>query len=105
VRTAPARPAPPPAETAEPAAPELADREAVLVAESADTGAADGAGAAIRVDEPWQGYAKLTVKDITAQLATADPAMLAVVRLYESTHRKRRTLLAAIDRRLATGKS
>jgi hypothetical protein len=101
VETAPARPASPPAATAEPVAPDHADRDAVLVAESADAGAADGAGAAIHVDEPWKGYAKLTVKDIAAQLATADPAMLAVVRLYESTHRKRRTLLADIDRRLA----
>jgi hypothetical protein len=71
------------------------------VAESADAGAADGAGAVIHIDEPWKGYTKLTAKDITAQLATANPAMLAVVRLYESTHRNRRTVLAAVDRRLA----
>jgi len=102
-------PAPPPAPALaasrpQPPAPEPAhvDREAVVVAESADAGAADGAGAEIHVDEPWDGYGQLTAKDITAQLATADPATLAVVRLYESSHRNRRTVLAAIDRRLAT---
>jgi hypothetical protein len=39
---------------------------------------------------------------VTAQLATANPATLAVVRLYESSHRSRRTVLAAVDRRLAS---
>lgn len=81
--------------------PEHVDREAVVVAESADAGAADGAGAAIRVGEPWQGYSRLNAKDVTAQLATADAATLAVVRLYETANRKRRTVLDEIDRRTA----
>ncbi len=95
----PPEPAPPEPEPPEPA---HVDRDAVVVAQSADAGAADGAGAQIRVDEPWSGYRQLTAKDVTAQLATADAAMLAVVRLYESTHRNRSTVLAEIDRRLAT---
>lgn len=94
--TTPASP-PPPA----PPEPRHVDRGATVVAESADAGAADGAGAEVRVDEPWKGYSRLTVRDITAQLATASPATLAVVRLYESSHRKRRTVLADVDRRLA----
>ena len=53
------------------------------------------------MDEPWEGYSRLTARDITAQLATANAATLAVVRLYESSHRKRRTVLAEVDRRLA----
>jgi hypothetical protein len=85
--------------------PEHVDSEAVIVAESSDAGAADGAGAEIRVAEPWDGYSSLNVKDVTKRLSTADPAMLAVVRLYESAHRNRRTVLAAIDRRLATADS
>lgn len=100
-------PAPPPSEPVAPepeAAPEPApvhvDREAVVVAESSDPGAAEGAGATIHIGEPWSGYGRLKARDITAQLATADAAMLAVVRLYESTHRKRRTVLEEIDRRL-----
>lgn len=96
---APPAPQPP---AAEPSEPEHVDREAVVVHESADAGAAAGAGAQIRVDEPWDGYRKLTAKDVTAQLATADAATLAVVRLYESANRNRSTVLAEIDRRLAT---
>lgn len=97
VRPAPA-PAPAPAAEPEPA---HVDRDAVVVAESADAGAADGAGAQLRVDQPWSGYDSLKAKDVVAQLATADAATLAVARLYESTHRERRTVLAEIDRRLA----
>ena len=55
-------------------------REAVLVAESADAGAAEGAGAQIRVGEPWEGYGKLTAKEVNDRLATASPASLAVAR-------------------------
>jgi len=76
------------------------DREAVLVAESADAGAADGAGAQIRIGEPWKGYASLTAKEVNDRLATAGPAALAVARLYESTNRNRVTVLREIDRRL-----
>jgi hypothetical protein len=102
----PARPpraaaGPRPVPVAEPE-PEHVDRDAVVVAEFADAGAEDGAGAQVRVDEPWDGYSQMKAKDVTAQLATADPAMLAVVRLYETSNRNRRTVLAEIDRRLAT---
>jgi hypothetical protein len=101
VAPAPA-PEPPPSPAQAPAPPEPAhvDRDAAVVLESADAGAADGAGAEVRVDEPWEGYSRLTARDITAQLATANAATLAVVRLYESSHRKRRTVLAEVDRRL-----
>jgi hypothetical protein len=78
------------------------DREAVVVAEFADRGAEDGPGAQLRVDEPWDGYAGQTAKQVIAAVADAEPATLAVVRLYEATHRKRSTVLGAVDRRLAT---
>lgn len=110
----PRRAAAPPAPTAPPSRPETepepapsppegahVDRDAVVVAQSADAAAAEGAGAQIRIDEPWDGYGQLRARDVIAQLATADPAMLALVRLYESAHRKRRTVLAEVDRRLA----
>lgn len=97
-----ARPRPAAAPEPPPAPPAHVDRDAVVVAESADAGAAGGAGATLRVDEPWPGYDRLKARDVTAQLATADAATLGVVRLYESTHRKRRTVLEDVDRRLAT---
>jgi len=98
----PAAPAPPPAPAPEPA---HVDSDAVIVAESADAGATEGAGPEIHVAEPWEGYSDLNVKDISKQLATASPATLAVVRLYESGHRNRRTVLQAVERRLAASDS
>jgi type IV secretory pathway VirB10-like protein len=100
-----AAPVPTPAAAAEPAveeAPAHVDREAVLVAESADAGAADGAGAQIRIAEPWSGYGKLTAREVNDRLATESPESLAVARLYEAMHRNRVTVLKEIDRRLAT---
>jgi len=99
-----AAPVPTPAAAAEPAAeeaPDHVDREAVLVAESADSGAEGGAGAQIRIAEPWNGYGKLTAKEVNDRLATESPESLAVARLYEAAHRNRVTVLREIDRRLA----
>ncbi len=94
----PARPEPPPDPAPEPA---HVEREAVLVAESADKQAADGAGAEIRVAEPWPGYREMTAADIIGRLADADAGTLAVVRLYENLHRKRVTVIRETDRRLS----
>jgi hypothetical protein len=109
--TAPAAPVPTPAAAADaddPPAPasaapgdEHVDREAVVVGEFADAGAADGAGAQIRVAEPWEGYGSLTAKEVNDRLAAASPESLAVARLYETTHRNRVTVLKEIDRRMA----
>lgn len=81
-------------------APEHVDRDAVVVAESADPGA-DGVGPQIHVDEPWDGYDELDAQQVADQLADASAGMLAVVRLYESTHRDRAAVIDEIDRRLA----
>ena len=84
---------------------EHVDREAVVVAEFADEGAEDGAGAQIHVGEPWEGYGSLTAKEVNDRLAAASPESLAVARLYETAHRNRVTVLRAIDRRLAAAGS
>ena len=103
-----AAPVPTPAAAAEPVAREPDEpaedhvsRDAVVVAESADAGAEDGAGAQIRVGEPWEGYGKLTAKEVNDRLAAAGPESLAVARLYEAANRNRVTVLREIDRRLA----
>ena len=72
-----------------------------IVAESADPGAADGAGATIRVDEPWDGYKEMTAPAIIDRVVVADAATLTAIRLYEGQHRKRKSLLAAVDKRFA----
>ncbi len=71
-----------------------------VVAEFAETGAEDGAGAQIAFDEPWEGYDAANVEAVSARLASADAAELAVVELYEQTHKARKTVLDAAARRL-----
>jgi hypothetical protein len=74
--------------------------EPELVAERADPGAADGAGAQLTIEEPWPGYAKLTAAEIIARLPAASDAELAVTELYEAAHKQRRTVLSALRRQL-----
>jgi hypothetical protein len=74
--------------------------EPVQVAEFAEPGAEDGPGPELEVDEPWDGYARLDARSIADQLAAASAATAGAVELYESTHRGRRTVLAAAERRL-----
>jgi hypothetical protein len=68
------------------------------VAEFAEPGAEEGAGPEVRVAEPWPNYHEMTAPEIVDRLAAADEAEIAVVRLYESRHRNRRTVLEATDR-------
>ena len=68
--------------------------------ESAEPGAEQGAGAEVTVKEPWAGYRLLNARDVIDRTRTANVAELAAVRLYESRHRSRRTVLAAVDRQL-----
>lgn len=75
--------------------------EPVLVAESADIEAADGLHTDLHVQEPWDGYRQSTAGQIIEALEDCNPAQLGVVRLYESTHRARKTVLEAADRELA----
>ena len=100
--SAPAEPLPPPpeADTVGPPAPAHVSEEPQLVEEFADPGAEDGAGAAVHVEEPWDGYAQLTADQVVARMADASREELAAVALYEGAHRGRKSVLAAADRRL-----
>jgi hypothetical protein len=75
------------------------DTEPELVAEFAEPGAEEGAGAEIHVAEPWDGYKQMRVADVRDRVRVADAAQLAVVQLYEASHRNRRTILDAVERR------
>ena len=83
----------------EPEEPEHLDLKPELVAEFAESGAEQGAGPEIHVDEPWDGYRKMRVADIRDRVQVADPAELAVVQLYESMNRGRASILDAVVRR------
>jgi hypothetical protein len=87
----------PPARPPEP--PPHIDTEPELVAEFAEPGAEEGAGAEIHVDEPWDGYRRMRVADIRDRVAAAGAEQLAVTQLYEVTHRRRRSVLDAVERR------
>ncbi len=80
--------------------PDHVDEEVVLVAEVAEEGAEDGAGAELHVDEPWDAYDEMTAAEIRDRLAAADSGLAAAVTLYETTHKSRRTVIEAAERAL-----
>lgn len=73
--------------------------DAELVGEFAEQGAEDGAGAEVRVAEPWAGYRRMRVGDIKQRIQNADVGALAVIQLYESSHQQRRSILDAVEQR------
>lgn len=81
-------------------APVHVEDEVELVDEVADPGAEDGAGAQIRIAEPWQGYAQLKAADVVDQLDGRDKAELAAIELYELSHRQRQTVIDAVKKEL-----
>ena len=74
--------------------------EPTLVEELAEPGAEHGAGAEIHIEEPWDGYAQMTAKQVISRLAGATPAEVAAVQLYETSHRRRQTVLNVVQREL-----
>ena len=81
--------------------PSHVDEEAVVVAQFSDPGAEDGAGAEVRVEQPWQGYGQLKAPEVIDRLVAEPNDVLALVLLYERAHRARRTVIAAAERELA----
>jgi hypothetical protein len=72
------------------------ESEVELVAESADIEATEPPGPQLSVEEPWEGYRRMRVAEIAARLEDQSPEVLAAVELYETTHRNRRGVLAAV---------
>jgi hypothetical protein len=72
--------------------------EPELVAEAAETGAEDGAGAEVDVDEPWPGYDEMTAADIEERLLAEGPEAAAAVSLYEASRKGRASILEAASR-------
>lgn len=75
--------------------------EPTLVEEVAEPGAEDGAGAEVRVAEPWDGYREMAADDVIDRISGASSATLAAVELFELSHRSRKTVLTAVRRELA----
>jgi hypothetical protein len=98
-------PSPAPAPSAAPApapAPEPLhiSTEPELVEEVAEPGAEDGAGAQIRVREPWPGYRSLKARDVVARLPSITREELAAIELYELAHANRKSVVVAAQRAL-----
>ena len=104
-----ARPAPPPVQPPPPGVPEgrdlapeggppgdLPEEEVELVAEVGDPAEV---GATVHVEgEPFPGYDALRAPEIIARLQDSDESTRAIVRLYEQSHKQRRTILEATER-------
>lgn len=74
----------------------------VLVSESADPGAVDGAGASVHVQEPWSGYRAMRAREIVDRLPALPDEVLSLVLLYEAKPGKsRRSVLQAAERELS----
>jgi hypothetical protein len=97
-RPPPAAREPEPVEPPEPA--HIPEEEPELVAESADVDADDTATAELHVDEPWDGYRHLKADDVIARVSVASAEELAVIELYERTHRGRKSVIAAVEKQL-----
>lgn len=97
-------PTPPPptagAPNTKPAVPAHVSEQVEFVESFAESGAEDGVGAAVHVEEPWKGYRQMTAKQVIARLADASREELGTVELYEGAHRGRQTILLAADRQL-----
>jgi hypothetical protein len=81
-----------------PAAPAHVSEEAVLVVEVAEVGAEEGAGAEVHVDEPWPGYDRMTAADVKTRLRASTEVVAAAVTLYETSHKRRASVLQAAAR-------
>ncbi|HKP20379.1 MAG TPA: hypothetical protein VJT68_02610 [Thermoleophilaceae bacterium] len=81
--------------------PDHVDEEPVLVVESAEAGAEDGAGPELTIEAPWDGYDEMTAADISDRLAAATAVEAAAVELYEASRKNRRTVIDAAARVLS----
>ena len=91
-RTRPARPAPV-APAPEPA-PEHVSREAEPVA---SFGPADEPGSTLEVQAPWPNYDEHPASEVVKRVRAGDEATRAVVLLYERTHKRRKSVIAAAE--------
>jgi hypothetical protein len=99
----PPRPEPPAPERHDapapaPEEPAHVGEEPELVAEAAEEGAEDGAGAEVTVEEPWAGYDRMNAADIEDRLVAEGAETAAAVSLYEASRKGRASVLEAASR-------
>jgi hypothetical protein len=84
----------------EPPEPAHVDEGATVVAEFAEDGAEDGAGAEVELAEPWEGYDRLHADELVERIRAASREELAAILLYERANRDRASVLEAADKQL-----
>jgi hypothetical protein len=98
----PARKPPPPRAKTRPLPPEAKtmDDSPVPVAEFGEEGAEEEPGADVSVDEPWEGYRRMSAAEVKKRLESEEREVLATVVLYEGFAKKRRSVIEAAEKRL-----
>jgi len=90
----------PAVEDSPPPEPAHVDEGATVVAEFAEDGAEEGAGAEIELAEPWEGYDRQRADEIRARLSDASAETIAAVTLYERAGRERASVIKEAERLL-----
>lgn len=70
------------------------DRDATLVA-------ATGPGPELHIEEPWEGYRRMTAAQVVERLGEEPDGVAAIVQLFEVQHRRRAQILRATEHALA----
>jgi hypothetical protein len=83
-----------------PPEPAHVDEGAGVVAEFAERGAEEGAGAQVELAEPWEGYDRMQADDVIARLDESSIETLAAVALYERGRDGRTSVLEEAERLL-----
>ena len=74
------------------------DTEDELVEQVAERGAEVTPGPEIEIDEPWEGYARMTAAEIRRRLASEPPAVAGLVEMYERANKGRKQVIEASEK-------
>jgi diacylglycerol O-acyltransferase / wax synthase len=74
------------------------ETEDELVEQVAERGAETAPGPEIEIDEPWEGYARMTAAEIRRRLASEPPAVAGLVEIYERANKGRKQVIDASEK-------
>jgi hypothetical protein len=55
-------------------------------------------GPEIEIDEPWEGYPRMTAAEIRRRLASEPPAVAGLVEIYERANKGRKQVIEASEK-------
>jgi diacylglycerol O-acyltransferase / wax synthase len=74
------------------------ETEDELVEQVAERGAETAPGPEIEIDEPWEGYARMTAAEIRGRLGSEPPAVAGLVEIYERANKGRKQVIEASEK-------